>query len=310
MSNELKSKIYAAVKAAAASGHLTEMEIASAVGEIVTKGEGEKQREVVSIPLTNAIEVMTSKKWLKHLVIRATKTTPVRNVLIPGPVPMPPLPKDDEPEPGPPLKVWVDPEATIPGRMGRIEPATPIAIPAAKQKAVAAVAAPPEAVVVMKVEPAPSAPPARIVGTPEERAIAAWEQMIDAGDRFAQRNWIYRANLGSRSTMGPRWECVYAAVKGAIEKINQGQPMGQFRGVVAEAVAEMPPKFTVTRKKPDRVLPSVLEQLKAEAEALEDAIAPANAELHRAQSALDELLSRKSRVMAAIAALEGDNVSV
>lgn len=299
MSNALKTKIYEAVKAAADAGHLTEIEIARQLGETVTKGN----REVGTVAFSNAIEVMTSKRWLKHLVVKASKGIPRRNVCIPGPVTMPPLPKDDEPAPGPPLKVWIDPEATIPGRMGKLEP---VALPM-RQKAVAAVAAPPEAVSVMRMESAPV--PARLVGTPEERAIEAWGQMISACDRFAQRDWIYRANMGSRSTMGPRWYAVYDAVKGAIERINAGAPKEQFRGVVAEAVAQMPPRGTIPRKKKaSKVLPSVLDQLRGEVAALDGAIVPANAALHRAQSALDELLGRKSRVMAAIAALEGDNV--
>jgi hypothetical protein len=324
VSNELKTRIYQAVKAAAASGHLTEMEIAQQVGETVTKGEGEKAREVVSIALTNAIEVMTSKKWLRHLVIKASKGNPRRNVLIPGPVPMPPLPKDEEVCPGPPLKVWVDPSVIDPAAGSRVRPSwvdakkepapevVPIAVPAAlkpvaaKQPAIAAVAAPPEAVSVVKVAPSP----VRLVGDPEERAIAAWEQMIDSGDRFAQRDWIYRANLGSRSTMGPRWHGVYDAVKDAVGRVNQGQPLAQFRGVVAAEVAKMPRKFTVSRKKdkPVAVMPSVLEQLKAEAETLDAAFWLAKAEADRAVNALNELIARKDRVAAAIAALEGDNV--
>jgi hypothetical protein len=260
---------------------------------------------VVSIPCTNAIEVMTSKRWLKHLTI---KGKPRRNVLIPGPVAMPPLPKDEDPMVGqPPLKVWVDPEATIPGRMGKVESVTPIAVPAAKQPAIAAVAAPPEAVSVVKVAPSP----VRLVGDPEERAIAAWEQMIDSGDRFALSHWVARANLGSRSTQGERWYGVFDAVKDAVGRVNQGQPLAQFRGVVAAEVAKMPRKFTVSRKKYKPVgaaMPPILDQLKAEATALDAAIAPANQALVNAQAALNELVSQKRRVLAAIAALEGDNV--
>lgn len=160
----------------------------------------------------------------------------------------------------------------------------------------------------------------KLEGTPEERSIAAWELFISAGQRFTCSHWTVRANLGNRSTQGGRWAIVFDAVEGAIAQMAQEnwhpEQMASHRGVVAEAVAKMPPRFTVARNPrgksatalPKSKVPSVLEQLRAEAESLGSAIAVATEEFQRACAILAELEPRKKGIDTAIAALEGGHV--
>jgi hypothetical protein len=107
MNNDLKNRIYAEVRAAIDRGaKIGEFALAQSVGEVEVKGG----RPVTTIAFSNAMQTMTSKRWLAYLKLAGQGSgRPRQEVVMLGPVPMPVLPPDGAPLPGPPLTVTYDP---------------------------------------------------------------------------------------------------------------------------------------------------------------------------------------------------------
>jgi len=233
MHNELKTKIYEAVQSATEEGkHLTEAELAISLGEATVSRSNQAR---LSVAFINSMDTMTSKRWLKLETTPASKRSRSKRVVVLGPEPMPELGADERMLGGPPVTAYRDESVIDRGRpwasrkrrerTEELVEIVPIKLPDSLQPPAPAPASipipdpapvhvPAAAKEIVRPEPTISIAPKSYEGTPRERAIAAWHDLIDGDGTFSRSHFCALANL---STGGKgKWKALNEKVDGAI----------------------------------------------------------------------------------------------
>ena len=215
MSNALKTKIYEAVQQ---GERLTEAELAKALGEATVSGSNQVR---LSVAFINAMDTMVAKKWLKFEVKPGTNKSRSKRVVVLGPEPMPSLGPDNAAIGGPPITVYRD--ASVINRM------TKEAVQVNEKPEIVSIQLPPNLLGVAKPkavataakdmsQPTASTTIKTYEGTPNDRAIAVWEDLIESGKPFRRSTWCRAANIPNGAVK--RWVPLYEAVDDAIEELE------------------------------------------------------------------------------------------
>lgn len=344
---ELKARILRTVENALEP--LTERRIAALCDQVNVKGCSAVFSGVMEQLLSNGQLKLDDRPIYKHpRVLLGDRPIPESRAFLPPPEP--------------PLKVWVDPSVI---ERPRAEPrgdrpveVVKIKVPKELKTAAKAMDQPVQTTTIKRYE-----------GAADERAIAAWADLVVEGKPFTRTKWCTAARLATGVKKGRRWVKVYAAVDDAIQDaIACGWRTPPDENLVrdmlcpVEVKSEAPvsdlehPDFACPEKACDEVMSAIapdepelfveplpdsappveddlrsqVEQLqaeldrviserdrllrqpvspvlalKAEAEALDRAIAMAVERRDRAQAEAEELSGRLKAVEGAIAALEG-----